>query len=167
MNVLVTAASDHGATAEIASAIGEALRERGMVVTVAPVEDVPGVEGYDAFVIGSAVYAGHWLKAARKFVESHARGLSGRPVWLFSSGPIGDPPKPTEESVDVAPLAATVHACGHGLFGGKLDRSTLSFGERAIVTALRAPEGDFRDFAEIRDWALGIAESLIGQEAAG
>ena len=165
MNVLVAAASDHGATAEIASAIGEALGERGLVVTVVPVEGVESVDGYDAFVIGSAVYAGHWLKRARDFVERHAHALSVRPVWIFSSGPIGDPPKPKEEAVDVLPLATAVQARSHRVFGGKLDRSTLGFAERAIATALRAPEGDFRDFAEIRGWALGIAESLHQQEA--
>ena len=165
MNVLVAAASDHGSTAEIASAIGEALGERGLAVTVAPVEEVESVDGYDAFVIGSAVYAGHWLKRARVFVEHHAHVLSTRPLWLFSSGPIGNPPKPKEEAVDVLPLATAVQARSHRVFGGKLDRSTLGFAERAIATALRAPEGDFRDFAEIRGWALGIAESLHQQEA--
>ena len=64
------------------------------------------------------------------------------------------------------PLATGVQARSHRVFGGKLDRSTLGFAERAICTALRAPEGDFRDFAEIRGWALGIAESLHKQEAA-
>jgi menaquinone-dependent protoporphyrinogen oxidase len=166
MHVLVAAASEHGSTAEIASAIGEALEERGMFVTVAPVEDVQSVDGYDAFVIGSAVYAGHWLKRAREFVEHHARALSARPVWLFSSGPIGNPPIPKEAAVDVQPLATAVHARHHRVFGGKLDRSTLGFAEKAICTALRAPEGDFRDFTEIRGWALGIAESLRKDPAA-
>ena len=166
MRVLVAAASEHGSTAEIASAIGQALEERDMVVTVAPVEGVQGVDGYDAFVIGSAVYAGHWLKRARVFVEHHARVLSTRPVWLFSSGPIGNPPTPKGEAVDVQALVAAVHARSHRVFGGKLDRSTLGFTDRAICTALRAPEGDFRDFAEIRGWALGIAESLHAHQVA-
>ena len=165
-NVLVVAASDHGSTAEIATAIGEALKEPGLAVTVAPVEGVQSVEGYDAFVMGSAVYAGHWLKRGRDFVQHHAHALSSRPVWLFSSGPIGNPPTPKEASVDVLPLATGVQARSHRVFGGKLDRSTLGFAERAIATALRAPEGDFRDFAEIRGWALGIAESLHHQEVA-
>jgi len=166
MHVLVAAGSEHGSTAEIASAIGRALEERGLVITVAPVEGVQSVEGYDAFVIGSAVYAGHWLKPAREFVEHHARLLSTRPVWLFSSGPIGNPPIPKDEAVDVEPLAMAVRARHHRVFGGKLDRSTLGFTEKAICTALHAPEGDFRDFAEIRGWAFGIAESLHKDQAA-
>jgi hypothetical protein len=45
-------------------------------------------------------------------------------------------------------------------FGGKLDKSRLSFGERAVVFAFRAAEGDFRDWVEIEAWAIEIAEAL-------
>ena len=57
-------------------------------------------------------------------------------------------------------VEATV-ARDHRVFGGKLDKRQLSFGERALVTALRAPEGDFRDWDEIRAWASGIADRLL------
>lgn len=59
MKILVTAASKHGATAEIAKAIAEALQTRGLEVTVASVEQVDRIDGYGAFVLMSAVYAGH------------------------------------------------------------------------------------------------------------
>jgi menaquinone-dependent protoporphyrinogen oxidase len=72
MKVLVTAASKHGATAEIASAIGDVLREQRMDVTLTPVEDVATLEGFDAVVVGSSIYAGRWLKPAKEFVERHA-----------------------------------------------------------------------------------------------
>jgi len=81
-------------------------------------------------------------------------------VWLFSSGPVGDPPKPEEDPVDVADLVALTDAREHRVFAGKLVRRQLSFPERAIVAALRVPEGDFRDWTEIRRWAAGIAEAL-------
>jgi len=96
MKVLVRAASKHGATEEIAQTIGDALTARGIEVAVTPVDDVASVEDYDAFVAGSAVYAGSWMKSAKEFVERNAEGLRARPVWLFSSGPVGDPPKPDE-----------------------------------------------------------------------
>jgi len=81
MRVLVSAATKYGATAEIAQAIGEVLGERGLEPTVLPPEQVEEVDGYDAAVLGSAVYAGHWLKPVRELVERHAGGLAGRPVW--------------------------------------------------------------------------------------
>ncbi|MFL6192499.1 MAG: flavodoxin domain-containing protein [Actinomycetes bacterium] len=160
MRVLVTGATKYGATAEIAQAIAEVLGEHGLEATVLPPEQVKGLDGYEAVVLGSAVYAGHWLKPARELVERLGNELAGRPVWLFSSGPVGDPPKPEEDPVDVADLLAATDAREHRIFAGKLVRKQLSFPERAIVSALRVPEGDFRDWTEIRQWAAGIADAM-------
>jgi hypothetical protein len=62
--------------------------------------------------------------------------------------------------VDVADVLAATGAREHRVLAGKLVRKHLSFPERAIVPALRVPEGDFRDWAEIRRWAAGIAGAL-------
>src|ERR671935_1098993 len=110
MKVLVTAATRHGATGEIAQAIGEALRDQGLDPTVIPAEQVDTVDGYDAVVLGSAVYAGHWLKPAKELVRRCSPALAARPVWLFSGGPVGDPPKPQEDPVDVAEVLAATRA---------------------------------------------------------
>ena len=59
ITILVTAASAHGATQEIAEAIAAALRRRGLDVALLTPDDVHDVEMYDAVVLGSAVYAGH------------------------------------------------------------------------------------------------------------
>jgi menaquinone-dependent protoporphyrinogen oxidase len=160
MKVLVTAATKYGATGEIARAIADVLTERGLDLTVAPPDQVGAVDDYDAVVLGSAVYAGHWLKPARELVDRAGDALAARPLWLFSSGPIGDPPKPEEDPVDVAAVLATTKAREHRVFAGKLARKQLSFSEKAIVLALRAPEGDFRDWTEIKAWASGIADAL-------
>jgi len=168
MRVLVSAASRHGSTSEIAEEIGKALRdalhERGgedVIVDVRPVEQVSSVDDYDAVVLGSAVYAGHWLEPARELAERHAGALAARPVWLFSSGPVGDPPKPTEEdSVDVRGILEATGARDHRVFSGKLDKGTLGFAEKAIVLALRVAGGDFRDWEAIRGWAREIAAEL-------
>jgi menaquinone-dependent protoporphyrinogen oxidase len=160
MRVLVTAATKHGATGEITQAIADTLRDQGLDPTVLEPEQVGTVDGYDAVVLGSAVYAGHWLKPARDLVGRCGPALAARPVWLFSSGPVGDPPKPEEEPVDVAELLAATSAREHRVFAGKLVRKQLSFPERAIVSALRVPDGDFRDWSEITGWAVGIATAL-------
>jgi menaquinone-dependent protoporphyrinogen oxidase len=161
MAVLVAVASRHGATREIAQAIARALREEGLEVELAEAAEVTDVAEYEAVVLGSAVYLGRWLEPARELVEAEADALAERPTWLFSSGPIGDPPKPeADDAVQIAEIAARVRARDHRLFAGKLDKTTLGFGERAVVLAFRAPEGDFRDWDEIAAWAGEIAASL-------
>jgi menaquinone-dependent protoporphyrinogen oxidase len=121
---------------------------------------VTSLDSYDAIILGSAVYAGRWMKPMRELVDRFEGELAGRMVWLFSSGPIGDPPTPEEDPVDVAPILEKTSARDHFLFAGKIDRKKLNFGERAIVGALKAPEGDFRDWVEIRERALAIAKEL-------
>jgi menaquinone-dependent protoporphyrinogen oxidase len=160
MRVLVTAASKHGATTEIAGAVATALRERGLTVDLTPPSQVTAVEPYDAVVLGSGVYAGRWVEEARTFVDRHAESLATRPVWLFSSGPLGDPPKPAEDAVDAAPIGERLGARGHRTFAGRLDRSELGFMERTITNVVRAPDGDFRDWEAIRAWAGEIAAEL-------
>lgn len=161
MTVLVAAASRHGATQEIAESIGRSLEKHGVAVDVRVVDDVGDLAPYEAFVVGSAVYIGNWLESARDFVDKHGKVLADRPTWLFSSGPIGEPPRPAEDAaVQIDALMAATNARGHRLFAGKLDKSRLGFGERAVVLAFRAAEGDFRDWAEIDAWAVHIAESL-------
>ena len=44
---------------------------------------------------------GSWMRPARKLAQRLQTAGNGRPVWLFSSGPVGDPPLPAEHPVDV------------------------------------------------------------------
>jgi menaquinone-dependent protoporphyrinogen oxidase len=81
-------------------------------------------------------------------------------VWLFSSGPVGRPPTPDGDPVDVADLIRRTGAREHHVFSGRLDRSTLGFVERTVSRAVHAPEGDFRDWVEVRAWADHIAAEL-------
>jgi menaquinone-dependent protoporphyrinogen oxidase len=138
--VLVTAASKHGATQEIAEAIGRVLNEQGVETHVAKVDDVADLSSYDAVVLGSAVYMGHWLESARRFADEHAGELAARRTWLFSSGPIGDPPRPEEaEAVDVDEIVAAMQAKDHRLFAGRIDRSKLGFAEHAVMRGQAQP----------------------------
>ena len=165
MRVLVAAASKHGSTADIATALGDALTQRGIATTVADSGEVTDLEGYDAFVLGSAVYAGRWMKAARELAERHGDIMATKPVWLFSSGPVGSPPKPEEDPVDVEQIKAIVGARGHRVFAGRIDKSRLNLAERAIVRSLKVPEGDYRDFGAVVGWAGEIADALLGGSA--
>ena len=165
MRVLVTAASKHGATREIAEAICERLIANGVRAWLAAPDDVSTLDSADAVVLGSAVYAGHWLEPARSLVERFEYSLRERPVWLFSSGPVGDPPVPRDEAVDVADVLKATGARSHAVFPGRIDRSLLGFAERALVRTLRVPEGDFRDWDAISAWADEISDTVTGDAA--
>lgn len=164
MNVLVTVASKHGSTGEIGEIIASVLRDAGLTVESAEPDAVGGPERFDAVVIGSAIYAGRWLHPARSFAERHAASLAARPVWIFTSGPIGDPPMPADEARETADIAALIGARDQRTFAGRLDRSQLGFMERTVTRALKVPEGDFRDLDAIRSWADEIVTALRAME---
>jgi menaquinone-dependent protoporphyrinogen oxidase len=109
---------------------------------------------------------GRWLPEATEFVHRHAVELRARPVWLFSSGPVGSPdPKPVGDPTGIGELVAAVRARGHRTFTGRLDRGRLGMGERLVISAVRAPEGDFRDWEALTAWAGEIAVELKAASA--
>jgi menaquinone-dependent protoporphyrinogen oxidase len=167
MKVLVTAASKHGATTEIADSIGDELMSRGLTVAVLPVEKVESVAEYDAVVLGSGVYMGHWMHSAQTFVERFYDDLVMMPLWLFSSGPVGDPLRPANQPVDLGDVVIAPIARDHHIFAGRLEWKDLGLSEKAICSALRVPEGDYRDWADVRDWAGTISEELIVASVVG
>ena len=165
MTVLVAAASKHGATEEIATRIGADLVERGVPVEVKKLGEVDDIGRYDAFVVGSGIYLGTWLKEARRFVDVHAAELAKRPTWLFASGSIVGAPPPVDDPDALRPgladkLVAKTGAHEHKLFGGKVDMRKLGLLEKAAVRGSHATEGDYRDWREIDEWAAGIARQL-------
>lgn len=164
MRALIAVASKHGATREIAEEIKIVLESEGLETDLVDAGAEVEIEGYDAVILGSAVYAGHWLKDAKQLVETNQARLVERPVWIFSSGPLGDPPEPEEDPVDVREIEERTRPVDHRVFTGKLDREALGFAERAIVRALGVAEGDYRDWQDIRDWAEGIVSHLAQGE---
>jgi menaquinone-dependent protoporphyrinogen oxidase len=124
------------------------------------------MNGYDAVVLGSGVYMGRWLWAARHFVDVHGPVLRTVPVWLFGSGPLGaQDPKPHGDPVDIPELLETTQAREHKVFAGKLDRRSLGLAERLMAKAVHAPDGDFRDLGAVLAWELTIASSLASSLA--
>jgi menaquinone-dependent protoporphyrinogen oxidase len=167
VRVLVAAASKHGATREIAELIGRAMSDAGLEADIQRVEDVASIDGYDAIILGSAVYIESWMDSAKEFVGRFGAAMTGRPVWLFSSGPLGDPPHPTaEHAVQIDAIVAATGAREHRLFSGRLDPHALSFAERAVVFAVRAPQGDFLDRKAISEWGRAIGRDVAGHHDA-
>jgi|NGEPerStandDraft_6_1074524.scaffolds.fasta_scaffold30115_1 menaquinone-dependent protoporphyrinogen oxidase len=162
MKILVTVASKHGATSEIAETIGSELAKSGLEVIVVPVQDVRTIKEYDAVVLGSAIHMGQWMKPAKEFVARETTALSSIPVWLFSSGPVTDRSKPDDpaDRRQGDEIAKRLAARDHRLFRGKLDKSGLSIAERAAVRIAKAASEDQRDWEAIRMWAAGICAVL-------
>lgn len=164
MRVLVAVASRHGATREIGDAVGEVLQASGFKVDVADPDDVERLAAYDAVVLGSAVYVGRWAASARAMVDRCGSELATRPVWLFSSGPVGHPLAPDGDPEEVSSLLRRLDARGHRTFPGRLDNGGLGLAERAAVALLQAQQGDFRVWPDVADWAHAIAAELHSDE---
>jgi menaquinone-dependent protoporphyrinogen oxidase len=160
MRVLVAVASKHGSTMQIGAAIGAGLIDHGFKAEVETVESVITVEPYDAVILGSAVYMGRWMESARSFIARFEEDLRVRPVWLFSSGPIGDPPKPAGGPREVVDLAARIEAREHRVFAGQLDKHELGISERAVAAVAHSPEGDFRPWDAVEAWTNQIVGEL-------
>lgn len=190
MTVLVAYASRYGATAEIAERIALTLISEGVDARAQQITAVRDLAGVDAFVVGSAVYFGSWLKPATAFVERHRDTLTGLPVWLFSSGPLPGAVVPDKvagkaaaesngkvhaesngkvSTDDAKPkgvddLVAAVAARGHQVFDGALDPHKLGTRDK-LIRAMPAgkgllPEIDGRDWDAIEAWAKEIAAAL-------
>jgi len=183
-SVQVVYASRHGGTAGIAARIAEVVRIAGADVVVADAADRPDPDGFDAYVIGSGVYMGSWLKEGLDFVERSQSRLASRPVWLFSSGPLGHSSKTAEEKDlltralgpeegpgsggrrRIAALSATVRAREHRVFLGAFDPddSPRSIQERLVRMIPAAKRvliaGDFREWDAIEAWTRKIGAEL-------
>jgi menaquinone-dependent protoporphyrinogen oxidase len=173
MRVLVVHASRYGATQGIAEHIAGTLRQHGVEATVQSAEQADDPADYAAAVIGSAVYFGHWMKPATEFARGNSDTLANRPVWLFSSGPLGTEAKrcagsrparcfgtsrDRRVSTDhqaagppgvlwrIAPKQAGVT---HGL--------VMKFAKHANAPF---PDGDFRDWSDIEAWGNRIAQAV-------
>jgi menaquinone-dependent protoporphyrinogen oxidase len=172
MRVLVVHASQFGATMGIAERIRTILEGRGLRAECYPVTELANLAGADAVVIGSAVHGGHWLDDATRFVYRHEDELRERPVWLFSSGPVGDRAAgaPQPDPREVAAFRRLLRPRDHVVFPGAWDRASadtdrLGLLERTLVARM-LPEGDWRDWDAIDRWAGGIADALLGTPAA-
>jgi menaquinone-dependent protoporphyrinogen oxidase len=107
------------------------------------------------------------LAEAGHRVRSNSARLDGAPVWLFSSGPIGDKavaaPQPDPKEIDE--IRDLIDVRDHVVFGGAFDPETADFErvswlERQMVTHLPLPTGDWRNWHDIEAWATQIAAAV-------
>jgi menaquinone-dependent protoporphyrinogen oxidase len=174
MKVLIAYASRYGSTQGIAERIAATLRQQGLEVMLQAAGQAADPAGYDAVVIGSAAYYFRWMKAAAKYLRQNADSLAGRPVWLFSSGPLGTKDKDDRgrdlcvvlEPKEIAEFREAIKPKDHRVFFGVMDLGKLGFMHRLIYKlpanrdGAMFPVGDFRNWDAIEAWASNIAETL-------
>ncbi|ACQ80625.1 flavodoxin [Beutenbergia cavernae DSM 12333] len=163
MRVLVATASKHGATTDVGAAIADVLRERGHDVVHADaadlVADAGALETAGAVVLGSAVYTGQWLAAATTLRSRLLRMPDGPPVFPFSVG-IRDVTLAPLDAAWLRPLRAGAPMHPPVVFGGRLRLEELSLRERSLVAIVRAREGEYTLWDDVREWAERIAARL-------
>jgi len=182
--VQIVYASRHGSTAGIAERIAQVLEDEGLNVRLRDAATRPDPAGFDAYVVGSGIYLGSWLQDGMRFLEQHAATLTGKPVWLFSSGPLPGSSKNTDETdplatalgpmdgpgsgghKKIAALSEVIHPREHRVFLGAYNPEEppksmperflrLMPGSKSIL-----PPGDFREWDAIEAWARTIAAEL-------
>ena len=163
--VLVAYGSRYGGTAEIAEEIGKVLKQENLEVDVFSADHVKNPTRYDAFIIGSGVYAGMWRKEAVNFVINNEKVFADKPVWIFSSGPTGEGDVKKlmsgwEYPAKIRPVVESIKPRDITTFHGVVNPDKLSFFHKLVLKMVKSPSGDFRNWDTITDWANSIADEL-------
>lgn len=170
MKVLIVYATRNGSTQEVATFIGDALREAGLDVTIADADTVQDVTPYDAFVLGTGIYRGEWLPALRVFLRKFRADIGDKPIfaWMLCIRLL------ETDGQDYVMAEYVPHHLLDGFnvqdiqpFLGKLllaevdlsDRWALSLRYEGNIDPTQV-NADYRDWDAIRDWALRIAQQV-------
>lgn len=159
MRVLVGYGSRFGTTQEVAEAIARKLRGAGDDAECRDAADVHEVDGFDAVIVGSGLYAGRMRLRARRLMRAAAK--AGIPLPVFALGPLEDVEEQwfgAREQLDqeiarvkdAEPVAITV-------FGGCLDPDGKHF------PFSRMSKSDLRDWSAIDEWALHARAQLAAR----
>lgn len=164
--ILVTYATYYGTTGEVAKAIGDNLAGHGYTVDVLKVREVQDLSPYSAVVVGSAIRGGKIHDDVLRFLEENEDTLSNMPVAYFVCCMTMRDDNPDTRYMAEGYLAevfnkvSKVKPISIGFFGGVLEYKRLDWLARLVVKALRAPEGDYRNWDAIIHWSEEVADNL-------
>jgi menaquinone-dependent protoporphyrinogen oxidase len=161
--VLIAYASKCGSTADIAAKIGEIMSGSNLQVDVKPVRDITDISGYSAVVVGSAVRFGQWLPEGVSFLKSNRDALQSIPTALFTvhmqnTGDSAEARANRDLYVKAAKEQITPKV--EKYFTGMIEMARLSFLERMVYKAVKAKDGDDRDWNDIQSWAAALPAGL-------
>jgi menaquinone-dependent protoporphyrinogen oxidase len=152
--VLVAYASKYGSVEEVARYVAAVLRDQGVTCAVVPAREAERLEEYDLVVLGTGLYMGRLHREARRFLRRHHAELEHGRFAVFGMGPLSNEAEEKEKVrpqlehgleryPDLTPLAVAI-------FGGVVEPERMSFPFNHM------PEGDYRDWDEIRAFALAL-----------
>jgi menaquinone-dependent protoporphyrinogen oxidase len=174
MDTLITYASEHGSTKEIAERINFVISAKTSPheTECIPIEQIADLSKYSYIVVGSAIHNMSWLPIASSFLHNNAPALSKVPVWAFSVGSPAGIPKFLKwldaESKEQKNLADTVNkdvkTQGHVLFSGKFLREHAPPLLGWIWSSVGGQFGDFRDWNQIEAWANKVGDEIAQKQ---
>jgi menaquinone-dependent protoporphyrinogen oxidase len=163
-NILVAYTTKAGSTQEIAEAITQRLREKGLDVDIQPMKKVSDLSGYYAVILGAPMYMFHLLKGAPQFLSRFRKALIEKPTAFFTLGPFNDTEKEWtgvhetfKKEMSKFPWFKPVTT---NVFGGKFDPAKLTFPYNLLPMMKQIPASDIRDWMKIREWADDLAKKL-------
>lgn len=168
MSILVTYASSHGSTKEIAERIASRIETYSQPVECLSIQDVKpaSLPNYSTIIIGSAIHMLSWLTPARNFIHTNKETLKTKAVWAFSVGfPEKEEERVNEENMVGKKLAGDLpNMKGHKLFQGKFEKKDLGWFMGMIFTCCvpkkKTHWGDNRHWEDIEAWADEIGKQI-------
>jgi len=155
--ILVTYATTHGSTEEVADAVAKELRSQNLEVELANCKNVRSVDPYEAVLLGVPLYMFRLHGHARRFLARQEDSLKNMPVALFVLGPFHDDEKEwndarsqLDKELGKYPWLKPV---SQKLFGGKFDPDNMRMPYKMLPALKKLGEGDIRDWDAIREWA--------------
>jgi menaquinone-dependent protoporphyrinogen oxidase len=165
--ILVTYATKYGSTQGTAEIIAKTLTDQNFTVDVIPSRDVASLDGYQAIVIGTPLYAGSILSDTTKFLNRQKDALETMPSALFVLGPLEGT---SEEMRGVQAQLVTnrkkfpwFKPVVTKIFVGALDLAKLRFPDSLIKLYRSTPQNplrskDGRDWKAIQAWTASLPE---------
>ena len=175
--ILIAYDTIHGCAAAVAAKIGDDLCAMGFKVDVKWVGDVTGVDGYDGFIVASAIYKFSWMPDAQAFLEKYHEQLAAKPTAIFIVGASMSQDTPETRAMvqksfidpilskhpDISPVSI-------GMFGGAYDltrKNEYKLFEKVVYRILgfllKEPDkkkADWRNWDTINAWAAEVGDKM-------
>ena len=179
MKSLIVYGTRYGTAAEIAEEVGKVIENEGIEVDLMDSRGIKNydIPSYDMVIVGSGIKIGKWTKGSLKFLEDNKTSLKDRKVALFVTCGAANMKETMVEGQEkyldeVAFKYLSNKPVATGLFGSVYDPNAShglmyklatkfmikkELDKQGIDTSKRL---DYRNWDEIRAWALNLANML-------